>query len=163
MKYYTGVGSRKTPKKILDLMTEIALTLNSKGYCLRSGGAKGADEAFESGAGSRKQIFYASSATPEAMKIAARFHPAWERCGEYVRKLHGRNSFQVLGVNLDNPSSFLVCWTPDGAISHSERTMRTGGTGTAISIAEDANVPVFNLGRSDHLSRLENFIYGGVV
>lgn len=158
MQYYTGVGSRKTPKKILSLMTEIAITLSSKGYWLRSGGAKGADRAFELGAGFRKEIFLASDATPEAMKIAARFHPAWDRCGEYARKLHGRNSFQVLGKSLDDPSSFLICWTPDGAVSHSERTVRTGGTGTAISIAEDAGVPVFNLSRSDHLSRLQNFV-----
>lgn len=38
IKYYTGIGSRKTPIEILDFMTEIAIYLNKKKYILRSGG-----------------------------------------------------------------------------------------------------------------------------
>ena len=38
MKYYAGIGSRKTPKEILDLMSVIGEYLQSKGYILRSGG-----------------------------------------------------------------------------------------------------------------------------
>ena len=49
MKYYTGVGSRQTPKDILQLMTKAAYRLAQKGYVLRSGAAEGADTAFEDG------------------------------------------------------------------------------------------------------------------
>jgi predicted Rossmann fold nucleotide-binding protein DprA/Smf involved in DNA uptake len=56
MRIYTGVGSRKTPKAITNLMTELARTLGDSGWCLRSGGADGADVAFESGA-STKEIY----------------------------------------------------------------------------------------------------------
>ena len=49
MRYYTGVGSRKTPGAIFDLMGEIGRNLAIDGYVLRSGGASGADTAFEQG------------------------------------------------------------------------------------------------------------------
>lgn len=49
MKFYTGIGSRNVPKDIYDLMREIGFKLNSMGWTLRSGGADGADTAFELG------------------------------------------------------------------------------------------------------------------
>jgi hypothetical protein len=142
--FYTGVGSRKTPNNVLALMNRIAIKMSYIGYTLRSGGAEGADTAFELGA-SIKEIYYAKDCTPEAMTIAAQFHPAWHKCSEFARKLHGRNAFQVLGRQLNDPSQYCICWTPDGATTHRERVYRTGGTGTAISIADHYKVPVINL------------------
>lgn len=155
--FYTGVGSRKTPTEILDFMKSIAVRLSAMGVVLRSGGAVGADRAFESGA-TLAEIFYARQSTPEAEAIARRFHPVWDRLPEYVRQLHGRNAFQVLGLDLITPSKYLICWTPDGALCHKDRSIKTGGTGTAISIASAYGVPVFNLARSDHWTRLKKFI-----
>jgi predicted Rossmann fold nucleotide-binding protein DprA/Smf involved in DNA uptake len=56
-KYYAGVGSRQTPENILHLMTRIAMRMAELGWVLRSGGAKGADYAFEKGAGDKKEIY----------------------------------------------------------------------------------------------------------
>lgn len=69
--YYTGVGSRKTPQSILILMNKIAQHFSSYGWILRSGGAQGADTAFESGA-SEKEIFYVNDTTEESMKVASK-------------------------------------------------------------------------------------------
>ncbi len=143
--YYTGVWSRATPATILQLMQQIAVALMHAGYTLRSGGAVGADSAFARGAGLNSEIFYANQATPEAIAIAAQLHPNWGACTPFVRRLHGRNAFQVLGMNLNDQSEFLICWTPDGCVRHSERSGTTGGTGTAISIASTYGVPVHNL------------------
>ena len=158
---YTGVGSRKTPKDVLYLMENLATMLANRGWTLRSGGAIGADQAFERGcamAQGHRQIFFASDATEQAMLIAEEFHPAWDRMTDYAQHLHGRNALQVLGADLKTPSKFLVCWTPDSAISHAERSIQTGGTGTAISIAESRGIPVFNLSRHEHRIRIEHFI-----
>jgi len=147
--YYTGVGSRNTPAHILDLMTKLAVKLFQQQYVLRSGGAKGVDSAFEKGA-SWYEIYYANDATTESMELAGQYHPKWDACKEWARKLHGRNAFQVLGDDLRTPSKFVLCWTPDGAINHRERSITTGGTGTAISIASAYNIPVYNFQRYDH-------------
>jgi hypothetical protein len=146
----TGVGSRKTPGEILGLMAQIGKRLAERGHVLRSGGAMGADRAFETGfrlAGGACEIYRPEHAQgrPDAFELAGRFHPVWSRLPEKFQALHARNSFQVMGLDLKTPSDGLICWTPDGARSHAERSRVTGGTGTAISISDWAGVKVWNL------------------
>ena len=164
---YTGIGSRQTPPAVLDKMRKIAARLAARGYILRSGAAEGADSAFEAGSGEQKEIYlpwkgFGGSASQlfdlqtrqDAKGIAASLHPAWEHLKEPVRRLHTRNVFQVLGADLQTPSRFVICWTPDGAQSEQERSSKTGGTGTAIALAAQRGVPVINLARPDAMDRL---------
>lgn len=155
MNYYTGIGSRSTPEDILKIMTKIATYFSRHNdlWTLRSGGAKGADKAFEDGA-DLKDIYYAKDAQgdKDAARIAEEHHPAWNRCSPYAKMLHTRNVYQILGKELDKPSKFVVCWTPDGCTSSIGRSIKTGGTGTAISIAHSFNVPVYNLKLKEHLN-----------
>lgn len=136
-KVYAGIGSRETPEHILNQMHAIAVELQARGFTLRSGGAAGADTAFERGAGIRKEIYRPEHVTPEALALAEKHHPAWHRCSDHAKLLLARNGFQVLGPDLRSPSLFVVCWTKDGKAS--------GGTGQAIRIAEHHGIPVFNL------------------
>ena len=149
---YAGIGSRETPRSILDLMTAIARKLEALGYTLRSGGATGADTAFEEGVERLKEIYYDYDATSEAIEYASQFHPAWHNCRSGGRKLHGRNSMILLGRKLDTPVRFVICWTKDGKAS--------GGTGQAIRIAEGCNIPVFNLFNANAIDRLEAYLAG---
>lgn len=131
-------------------MTAIARRLDSMGYCLRSGGADGADGAFESGAGT-KQIFLPwdgfSGRTVDGISyfvpslnldLVNQFHPAASRLSTAALKLMSRNSYQVLGPDLNDPVEFVLCWTEGGK--------KKGGTAQAIRIAEHYSIPVFNLG-----------------
>ena len=43
--FYTGIGSRKTPREVLDAMEVIARHLANRGLVLRSGGADAYPEA----------------------------------------------------------------------------------------------------------------------
>lgn len=162
MKYYAGIGSRETPKEILQLMQRIALDLSAAGYILRSGGADGADLAFEDGCWTptttQKEIFlpwkgFNNNTSPlyvipdKAFEISSQYHPRWKHLKEPVKKLMARNAQQVLGKNLDSPVEFVICFSSDGCTKHSERTEATGGTGQAISIASAHNIPVYNLQR----------------
>lgn len=164
---YAGIGSRQTPPSVLTLMMRIAGRLEKRGFRLRSGGADGADSAFEDGVTdpARLEVFlpwpgfngrhYPALVIPQqAFDLAKQFHPNWGYLKAPVRRLMARNVMQVLGANLDSPSLFVVCWTPDGCESHAERSSVTGGTGQAISIASEHGIPVFNLARPDALARI---------
>ena len=147
MKHYTGIGARKTPKAVLASMTRIAQALDAEGYTLRSGGADGADSAFEAGA--TNKIIYLPWArfrdhpspyhhvSNAAMALAAKHHPAWHLLNNYAKLLHGRNAYQVLGLDLMSKTDFVICWTPDGRVQ--------GGTATAIKVAQSHAIPVYNL------------------
>ncbi len=174
MKWFTGVGSRETPPEILQLMTKISMGLEKGNYGLRSGGADGADSAFEKGIinDKNKSIYLPykgfnknnsnkyNEPSEEALSWARKVHPYFDKAGDFARKAHARNAHQVLGDNLDSPAECVICWTPDGAEKTDEchSIEVTGGTRTAIAIATLNNIPVFNLARPDALTRLIAFI-----
>jgi hypothetical protein len=164
--YYTGIGSRKTPPEICELMTKIASLLEEFGYTLRSGGADGADSAFEAGVRSElnKEIYLPwkkfngstskhTKPSPEAFLMASTIHPVWDKLSYGAKALHARNIHQVLGADLNTPSELLICWTDGGGV--------TGGTATAIKIAKQRNISVWNLfdekDRKEWEERLELF------
>ncbi len=173
---YAGIGSRQTPPELLELMTQIAGALAAKGWILRTGVAAGADQAFYRGAAGRGPVelylpwpsFEANARRPDkasgefvlvrpssaAYEMAAGFHPGWPQLSKGARHLHARNCHQVLGRDLNAPARFVACWTPDGSLDG--RGRRVGGTGQALRIACHHRVPVFNLARPEHLSRLRD-------
>lgn len=157
---YAGIGSRKTPTHVLTWMTSIAQRLAGYGYTLRSGGAEGADRAFEAGS-LLKEIYTPRSVGvnwDRAFSTVTNFHPAPARLSSYARLLMARNAFQVLGPQCDDQSKFVVCWTPDGAETHTSRL--TGGTGQAIRIANYYDIPVVNLANHDAADRLYELVFG---
>lgn len=160
MKSYTGIGSRETPKNVLELIKVIAKKLAMQGYTLRSGGANGADTAFEQGCdqvtgakeiylpwkGFNKNASTLFNIPPQAAIIAAELcGNRWKHMKRSVQQLMARNTMQVLGKNLDTPSDFVICWTQDGCSNVDNRTKQTGGTGQAIALASLNNIPVYNL------------------
>lgn len=156
MKLYAGIGSRETPDDILEEMKLIASKLANLDYTLRSGGALGADSAFELGCDyifGSKEIYYSKHATPKAIELALKFHPnpeALKRKGDYVLGLMGRNMQIISGLNLDKNVDFVVCWTKDGKAS--------GGTGQAIRYVESLNIPIYNLFNQKDCDDLQYFL-----
>ncbi len=144
-------------------MKKISRELSKKGWTLRTGGARGADRAFMEGADQQKvyppdRRKYPDKKWSEAYKIAGEHHPVWHNLSEQTKVYLVRNSFQVLGDDLSEPSQFLICWTPDGATNQEERSKETGGTGQTIAVASDYNIPIFNLRRYTHRNYIENKI-----
>ncbi len=164
---YTGIGARKTPGKMVDFheispMARLRLwgyNLAILGFTLRSGAADGADYAFENGCdigkgdkeiylpwlafnGSESDLYYIP---PEAFEIAGDIYGAtWRYQKQATRKFMARNMMQVMGLGLDEPSKFILCWTPDGCNTKATRTKDTGGTGQAIAYADEMDIPIFN-------------------
>lgn len=149
---FAGIGSRETPPDIIDRMKVIAKRLAVQGYVLRTGGASGADEIFlktynEVGGPVELYLpwkgfnFHPKGFLPSkaAYDLAALYHPTWNSLSNGGKSLHARNMHQVLGVGLNDPVNFIVCWTKDGKAS--------GGTGQALRLAESLTpkIPVYNL------------------
>lgn len=155
MKSYAGIGSRETPPDVLLLFASIGAFLAKHDYILRSGHAKGADQAFENGCDlmrGKKEIYLPWArfedspsqlivTNPAAYEVAAQYHPKWDSLSQGARRLQARNSHQILGWNLDDPCKFVVCWTEGGRGG--------GGTGQALRIAKDKNIPIFDAGNFD--------------
>jgi hypothetical protein len=173
-KYYTGVGSRNISKEIEKLMILIGYKLAKAGYILRSGGADGSDTAFETGAdlveNSKMEIFlpYKNfnnnkselyNTQWEAYALAQRYHPIWDNLPDYAKKFHARNVHQVLGENVKTPkiSKFLICYTKDG-VEYGRTSKDTGGTGTAIRIAQDYGVKIYNLKNLNTLFTVDDLL-----
>lgn len=155
--YYAGIGSRETPEDVLRLMTRVARGLDLKRYTLRSGGAQGADMAFDRGVrSSRKEIFLPYDDTPKwTNAFTDLFHPNPKALSDYARRLMNRNAMQILGKDGNTPIEFVVCWTKDGKAS--------GGTGQAIRIAEYFGIPVFNLKNEGELDKLKQIVNEGHI
>ena len=135
MQYYAGIGSRRTPTVRLQQMKCLAVILNDEGYILRSGGAEGADKAFESGA-NKKEIFLMKHATEQAEAYSKRYHPNWDACSFHARKLLARNAQIILGPHLETPVEFVICWID---------VNNPGGTAHSVRIADANNIPVYNM------------------
>jgi hypothetical protein len=180
--YYAGIGSRRTPEYIMNLMEQLANKLREDEFVLRTGHAPGADQAFEKGAGGQAQIFLPWSSFQQdceftasrndsgkvvyptifnapslaAAEIAAQFHPAWDSLTQGARKLHARNVHQILGPQPDarpTPVEFVLCWTPNAEI--------VGGTAQAIRIAEGYDISVHNLADEDVYDVAFEWAWGG--
>lgn len=162
--FYAGVGSRDTPRETLEIMEGAARALSEARMTLRSGRARGADQAFGNGAcppfapRARRggaELFDPKDVTRKsALRVARAFHPAPERIGltpgaplpapgeaSVAARLMARNLFQVIGKGCDQVSAATACWTEGGRGG--------GGTGQAIRISRALGVPVFDLGAPD--------------
>lgn len=138
---YAGIGSRETPLDIIQTISSIATTLVKEGCILRSGRAPGADTAFEQAHAkidrTTMELFTEKDATPRLLLHAAQYHPNWNSCKPFARRLHARNSAIILGPELDDPVRFVICWTPGGAY--------VGGTAQGMRVADAHKIPIINL------------------
>ena len=167
---YAGVGARKTPDQMLRGMRDIATNLAGRGWHLRTGGAKGADDACtQPGAvaravpAERRTVFIPwrgyngwsqsegralTAGELQALRTAAEpHHPAWRSCAPKVRDLHARNVAILMGADMCEPVTAMVCWTENGRVQ--------GGTGMAIRLARHYRIPVLNLAELDVLAAMD--------
>lgn len=152
MKFYAGIGSRSIPSEECYKLTQIATHLEKLGYTLRSGGAEGADKAFEYGVRLpiNKIILRSKHSTKKSEEIASKIHPVWHMCDEYARQLHGRNVQIILGQQLNEPVEFVIAWTSDGT--------DRGGTRTGLVLAKQYEILCFNLA-----NREQNFSFAAFL
>lgn len=158
-KFYAGIGSRETPLPIQQKMFELGKVLAQSGWILRSGGAQGADTAFEKGCDSvnkdLKEIFKADDAEEWAFEEVLKFIPAnrppFHTWKPYTQALVARDMMQVKGRHQEALVKFVACWTlanlNDG-----------GGTGYAMRCGDYYNIPIFNFQEEGVIENLMDFL-----
>lgn len=168
MKIYAGIGARATPNNILSIMKRAGYCWAQQGWLLRSGGAHGADSAFQEGCeagGGYQEIYiprrgfndqFASIERGIIVPSRTQMDEAdyiMRQCGvtppEKYADLFRRNVFQIIGLDFKSPARFVLFWAPIN-----DRGDPTGGTGASIKIARCYGVPCYNLRRQDILDRV---------
>lgn len=157
---YAGIGSRETPKDILDLMYLIGYFMALEGHECATGACIGPDQAFANGAIAAGGIVHINlpwwsyeqawvKSLPQnkvsirvindtdvaAYQSVDTFHPAPQRLKQSVRKLHARN--------------YLILQTTQKVICYTNKGLVTGGTGQGIRIAKQFGQIIHNLGTRD--------------
>ena len=146
-------------------MSKISYKLSVLGWHGRSGSAGGADLAFEkgfmhsvtdnntngsftgylpwNGFNGRVEDAYhkVRGSCHNAALIAEKTHPAWERCSRGAKSLHTRNVYQVLGDDLNTPSSLCIFYAQPVGKSGQVK----GGTNTAVQLCLENHAIVTNL------------------
>lgn len=184
--YLTGVGSRNITLDQGELLLDLAEVQTTRGYHWRSGGAAGSDEQFHQGAmrsprfreigvsiflpwnGFKREGLPTLYDNPEegiydtsrfenikqAEEIALKARGSWEGLKQGGIKLHTRNAYQPLGRTLDQPSKALICCAEPAGKKGGVK----GGTNTAVQIALDWNIPVYNIYKDEDRKRIEDFV-----
>ena len=169
MKIYTGIGSREAPQDIIVEMIGLGSIAAIQGWVLRSGGAEGADSAFEQGCDEEKGskeiylpwygfnnhsvgILPTHQAFLVAQNIWEKRNRVWSYAKDTVKKIMARNAMQVVGSDLKTPTSCIICWTKNGKDE--------GGTAQAIIHARSLNIPIYNIAIPGALEDAMHIIMG---
>lgn len=171
--WITGVGSRETPEWAAEGLRLVIAAYAARGYGIRTGDAAAADQATREAAkaaGAPLRVFAVSKqACPDtvcftslphqiqrqAFDLVDELHPAkWLK--PFVKQLHARNSNQVKGEGLDDPSERVVLWALKSEFGDDGRLSNVaGGTGQAVRVAHKFGIPAYNLDLPEHRAQLE--------
>ena len=147
---YAGFGSWNTPAHIVVVIESLGRALAEAGWTLRTGGAAGAESAFERGCdavGGRKELV---GRPADIESASAQFWPEtllpWAQLSANTRALLAQSACQILGPDLDAPAKFLAYWkSTDG---------RSFEIDHALQIAAAHAVPCVRIEHPINLSRL---------
>ena len=171
---YAGIGSRRTPEPFLAAMADLAETLGRAGCILSTGGADGADRAFETGALRTDAPVtvhtpwpgyngYRPGREPESdidvvhprptdaadgepyLDLARRQHPHWERCGRGARALFVRNVSLLAGALGCDGAPLAVRAVVAWTPNGRSRGRDAGGTGHSLRVAAELGIPAVNV------------------
>lgn len=96
------------------------------------------------------------SLVEQTEKIAANYHPNWDKCSSYTRKLLSRNAHIIFGYHLDKPVNAVITWCELDNFGQPK-----GNIAIALKMAVGAQIPIFNFylpNKGKTLSKIEKFL-----
>lgn len=155
---YAGIGSRRITEKETSLIKKIAKKLSDLGFVVYSGNAEGADISFQLGSEKNCVLMLpwekfntkeydisncieslVVGKSKEALDTVKNYHPAPENLSYGGKLMMARNWHQIVGYEKYPQVSFVIC------CSDENNGEVIGGTGQAVRIAKEKNIPVFNI------------------
>lgn len=154
------IGSRETPRRVLDVMSLTGQALSESGHFSYSGGAPGADESWlsrydrerslriipyegfnglKTGVGVKVWKDFPNEVRIRSVIKAREVTSYWDECRDIVKTLFARNALQVLGEDCQSPVDMVLFYAPIKLSSV------TGGTRVAVDIAKRHGIPCYNL------------------
>jgi hypothetical protein len=161
-KYYTAIGPIDYPIEIQETLIKIGAFLASEKYTLRSGASEGFEYTIESGcnkAKGAKEIWlpwfkyedHSSKLRWEqnGWDFISKRKKDWDTL-KLTHKIYlARIPHQLLGLNLDEPSKFMLTWSYQGKGAHIFEE--------ALKIAKEYKIPVFDLGDEKGLLKFKKY------
>jgi hypothetical protein len=172
-RYYAGIGSRDITDAERETILELAGVMAKKDFIVYSGNAPGSDVTFQEGSGGNCVIFlpwngfgldlyhykqnskayYIVGDSKEGLESTRKYHPNYYILSRGAKALMNRNHHQVFGYDIYPKVEFVVCCADPKKSGHV-----SGGTGQAVRIALDNNIPVVNIRTSGWRQELSNLI-----
>lgn len=150
---YAGLAARTTPSVVQEILTQIVARLDAEGLVLRTGDRCGGQRAMRDGArGAATRIMRldcdaglaaASRRTARQLLDYSHFRCHPDRLPNASFDELGRTVRIVLGVEMNDPVAFLLCWTKRR--KRGRKKVRHGDTAFARTVARASGVPVFDL------------------
>lgn len=155
---YAGIGSREITDKETILIEKISSELSKK-FIVFSGNAPGSDQAFQRGSNGKCILFlpwknfingynmencikwFDVGNSKEGLASVPKYHDNVKKLTPNGgMKLMARNYHQIMGYDIYPKVSFVVY-----CASRKENGDIKGGTGQAVKIAKDLNIPTINI------------------
>ena len=159
---YAGIGPRHPPADVLAAVPTLAHQLTAKGWHLHTGAAEGLCDAFAAATPSAERTRYvpwigyrglsgrdcvalSDTELRECSRIAAEFHPRWQRARASTRKRLAHDMAVLLGAG--TPVHAILTWSP--------LAQPTPDTATAERIAHAYSISFLNMAdlAADELKR----------
>ena len=95
----------------------------------------------------------------QAYKHASYYHKGFPKLPNNVRTILARDVHVLLGEDCRRAVSFMIAYTSDGCESKDKINFKTtGNVSFPIAIAEEVNIPIFNIKNEDAISRLIEYL-----
>jgi hypothetical protein len=171
-RYYAGIGTREITPDEHETIIDLAGVMASKDFIVYSGNAPGSDITFQEGSNGQCVIFlpwngfnqemynyrnslahYVVGDSKDGLESTRKYHPNYYILSRGAKALMNRNHHQVFGYDIYPKVDFIVCCADPARNNHVK-----GGTGQAVRIALDNNIPVINLRKDGWRQDLSNLI-----
>ena len=157
-KYYAGIGDKKLPPQLPQIIQKVAKGMHGDGYCLRNNGMDGAEREFMRGVSDKQLILpwdgfnglksQYNEAPEAATQVAYNHVNLFGDMSHSKQKIMLAKIQTILGVDCKTPVNIVVCYSFDELYGESAQM---------ISLAKAYQIEIVNLSKMNQYQLKEMF------